>query len=81
MEELALQFLKPPLFREAYADGFGTIFTSVYLPARNQVRYLWRDASWMLEMDAFREQSTEVLFTLNMPSTRRFPADRSQSSS
>ena len=39
-------FLRPPLRREAYRAGFGTLYTAAYRPARGEVTYLWPGTAW-----------------------------------
>lgn len=56
------RFLEAPLFRQSYAKGYGTVFTSVYFPCRGEVRYCWRDASWRLGFDVYREASRHTSF-------------------
>ncbi|MEM7171360.1 MAG: C45 family peptidase [Pseudomonadota bacterium] len=61
-EDLLGLFLKVPLYRTTYGMGYGTLFTSVYCPARGEVRYLWPDGGWHLTFDEFPEQSRTVLY-------------------
>ena len=39
-------FLKPPLYSTAYGRGFGTLYTSVYWPARGIAEYRWPGETW-----------------------------------
>ncbi len=39
-------FLKPPLYSTSYSSGFGTLYTSVYRPARGSVEFHWPGDCW-----------------------------------
>ena len=57
------QFLTPPLFRNSYAMGYGTIFTAAYFPCRGEARYHWKDGSWIQRFDAFKERRRTAVYT------------------
>lgn len=61
-ERLITQFIEPPLFSDAYASGYGTVYTAAYFPGRKECRYLWRDGSLALDFESFRELSHETRF-------------------
>ena len=58
-------FLQPPLFQNAYARGFGTVYTAAYFPARGEARYLWPGHQWSFNFDQFAETTYE--FNLHDP--------------
>jgi len=43
-------FEKPPLYSTAFDRGFGTIYTSVYWPARGEIEYRWPGVIWHHEV-------------------------------
>lgn len=45
------RFLRPPLRRETYRAGFGTLYTAAYRPARGEVTYLWPGTTWRRHFD------------------------------
>ncbi len=44
-------FLKPPLYSTAFDRGFGTLYTSVYWPARGIIEYRWPGETWRHDVD------------------------------
>lgn len=62
LDDFLAGFLEPPLFSDAYARGYGTIFTSVYLPERGAVRYLWPNEQWCFDFRAYREKKRNTRF-------------------
>jgi predicted choloylglycine hydrolase len=63
------EFLEPPLYSTAYADGFGTLYTAVHRPADGAVEYVWPAAArpgaagrivWRQSFAAFEEGSRTV---------------------
>ncbi|MGH6960853.1 MAG: carcinine hydrolase/isopenicillin-N N-acyltransferase family protein, partial [Dongiaceae bacterium] len=51
---LAESFLYPPLFTDAYAKGFGTIYTALYWPRRGEVELRWPGGvAWRQSFDRF----------------------------
>ena len=61
-EILLKRFLQPPLFRDSYALGYGTLFTSVYLPARGEIWYCWLKKKWRFAFGAFRELKQRIIY-------------------
>jgi predicted choloylglycine hydrolase len=59
-------FLEAPLHSTAHEQGFGTIYTAAYEPARGRVRYRWPDTVWEQSFDRF-ETGTR---TMRLPSSR-----------
>ncbi len=39
-------FLKPPLYSTNFSNGFGTLYTSVYWPARQMAEFHWPGDTW-----------------------------------
>lgn len=62
-DDLIGAFLAPPLFRDSYAIGYGTLFTSVYFPLRGEARYIWLDGGWHLRFDDFPELTRQVVYS------------------
>jgi predicted choloylglycine hydrolase len=48
-------FLEPPLRSDAYASGFGTLYTAVHRPADGTIEYRWPADRWRQSFDAFEE--------------------------
>jgi predicted choloylglycine hydrolase len=46
-------FLEPPLFNDAYAQGFGTIYTAAYFPGEGRVEYRWPGTVWEQSFERF----------------------------
>jgi len=46
-------FLEPPLHSTAHEQGFGTIYTAAYFPARGRVEYRWPGTVWEQSFDRF----------------------------
>lgn len=51
--DFAERFLEPPLFRDQYARGSGTLYTAAYSPREGAVELRWRDATVRRGFDAF----------------------------
>jgi predicted choloylglycine hydrolase len=49
---LADAFLRPPLYNQAYAQGFGTLFTAAYRPRSQDLTYSWPGASFTRTFDS-----------------------------
>jgi len=62
MEEVADDFLQPPLYATNYSKGFGTIYTSIYRPAEGAMELRWPRFSWRQSFDDFREEECLVQF-------------------
>lgn len=45
-DQLAEEFLRPPLRSADYANGFGTIYTADYRPDSGEVHYRWPGTTW-----------------------------------
>ena len=59
-DDLIGSFLAPPLYSNAFAKGYGTIYTAVYRPVRSEIEYVWPGARWQLGFDNFAEGSRTV---------------------
>jgi predicted choloylglycine hydrolase len=66
-DDLVGSFLAPPLYSNAFAQGYGTIYTAVYHPARGEVEYLWPSARWALGFDTFEEGSRTIALGSAVP--------------
>ena len=49
---LAAAFLRPPLYSQRYAQGFGTLFTAAYRPRSQELTYSWPGASFTRTFDS-----------------------------
>jgi predicted choloylglycine hydrolase len=56
-------FLEPPLYSEAFSNGFGTIYTAAYFPAEGRAEYRWPGFAWTQPFDAFVEDEHIQTFT------------------
>ena len=62
-EDLVASFLEPPLYANAFAKGYGTLYTAVYRPTSSPgIEYLWPGLSWSLDFGAFAEGERTVHF-------------------
>jgi predicted choloylglycine hydrolase len=52
-ERFVESFLEPPLHNDAYAQGFGTIYTAAYYPAEGRVEYRWPGTVWEQSFERF----------------------------
>jgi predicted choloylglycine hydrolase len=68
-EDLIESFLAPPLYSDAFAQGYGTIYTAVYRPTRSEVEYIWPSTRWKLGFAAFTEESRTVSLGSGIPAT------------
>jgi predicted choloylglycine hydrolase len=50
-------FLRPPLHSNAFASGYGTLYTAVYRPLDRRAEYRWPNGRWDFGFDAFEEGS------------------------
>ena len=53
-------FLKPPLYSTAFAQGFGTLYTSVYRPRLREMEVRWPGTIWPMSMHAFQDSARRV---------------------
>ncbi|MEM9010383.1 MAG: C45 family peptidase [Pseudomonadota bacterium] len=60
-EKFVGAFLKPPLYSLAFDQGFGTLYTAAYSPARGEVSYHWPGRHWR---KSFRDFETDALTIL-----------------
>jgi predicted choloylglycine hydrolase len=60
--DLADAFLRPPLYSQAYADGFGTLYTAVYRSSTGGVELRWPGFAWPFSFAGFEDgEHVEVL--------------------
>jgi predicted choloylglycine hydrolase len=60
-ESLTAAFLEPPLYNQRYAQGFGTVYTAVYRPRRQELTYAWPGESFTRTFDSPDENVTVSL--------------------
>jgi predicted choloylglycine hydrolase len=58
---LAAAFLRPPLYNQKYAQGFGTLFTAAYRPRAQELTYSWPAVSFTRTFDSPDESVTVSL--------------------
>ena len=72
---LVSAFLEPPLFRDSFDSGYGTLYTAAYFPARKEVHYLWKGQCRVCNIVDNSEWSTVIQYsTQDMESTPLWPA-------
>lgn len=59
-EKFINAFLKPPLYSTAFNAGFGTLYTAVYRPRKQQMEIRWPGTVWPLSMKEFVEGGRNV---------------------
>lgn len=62
LDALAELFLAPPLFRRAYRQGSGTLYTLVCRTRLGCVEHRWHDGTWRHSLDDFQEQTRLVRY-------------------
>jgi predicted choloylglycine hydrolase len=50
-DELAAEFLRPPLYSTHFRRAFGTVYTALYRPATGQLELRWPDRLWRRGFD------------------------------
>ena len=60
LDGIISRFLEKPLFNTKYEKGFGTLYTSVYLPQQKKMQLIWPKNSWTQSFDDFTEQKIVV---------------------
>jgi predicted choloylglycine hydrolase len=53
-------FLKPPLYSTAFSAGFGTLYTAVYRPRKQEMEIRWPGTVWPMSMRDFQEGGRRV---------------------
>ena len=61
--DLIAAFARAPLYHTNYPQGFGTLYTAVYRPARQRAEWRWPDAVWSQDLDDFREGQRTVFYS------------------
>lgn len=61
-DDIAEEFLRPPLRSPNYANGFGTLYTADYRPDRGEVHYRWPGTTW-----SRRFASTDAEIRVDVP--------------
>ncbi|WP_424932749.1 C45 family autoproteolytic acyltransferase/hydolase [Amaricoccus macauensis] len=62
-EDLRWHFLRTPLLRKDYANGFGTLFTADYDPVHGALTLAWPGKSWTQSLDHFVEGTREITYS------------------
>jgi len=63
LDAFADRFLLPPLLTTSYANGWGTLYTSVYRPLRGEVQLRWRTRRMVESFDHFRETGFDLKYS------------------
>lgn len=53
--QLLYSFASPPLYSTDYKNGFGTLYSSIYLPKERIIEIRWPDSNWILGFEHFTE--------------------------
>lgn len=54
-EKFTEVFLRPPLYSTAFEEGFGTLYTAAYRPARMRMQLQWPGCMWEHGIDTINE--------------------------
>ena len=54
-------FLRPPLYSTAFGQGFGTLYTAAYRPARGQLDLHWPGSVWHLSLAQFAQGGRSII--------------------
>jgi len=54
--------LQAPVFQDAYAKGYGTLYTAVYSPQDLSATLLWRGEVWQQQIGNFTDGSRTIFF-------------------
>jgi predicted choloylglycine hydrolase len=61
-DAFAAAFLSPPLYSDAYSQGFGTLYTAAYRVGEGRVDFLWPEAApWTQSFAAFTQDTRAQL--------------------
>lgn len=74
LDQLTRAFLTPPVYRATHAGGWGTLYTSRYLPREGAMECLWPDRSWRLGFDDFVEGEQHVRYVVRAAAHPAGPA-------
>lgn len=66
-EAALMRFLDAPLHQSDYANGFGTLFTAAYEPARREMRLVWPGERLHQTLDGFDEGSRSIEYASGAP--------------
>jgi hypothetical protein len=74
-ERVLAAFLAPPLFSTNYAEGFGTVYTTLYRPGERSMALHWRgQPQWKKTIKAFCEDQRTVVYPIDLePTSAMFP--------
>lgn len=75
-DQLLAAFLAPPLFSTNYAEGFGTVYTTLYRPSEHSMALHWRgQPQWKNTIKAFCEDARMVVYPIDLAPTSAAPDD------
>ena len=61
-DDFVTSFLRPPLYSNAFARGYGTLYTAVYRPGERTVDYRWPAERWQFAFDRFDEGRRTIVW-------------------
>jgi predicted choloylglycine hydrolase len=69
-EQVLAAFLAPPLFSTKYAEGFGTVYTTLYRPGERSMALHWKGQhQWEKTITAFCEDQRTVVYPIDFELT------------
>jgi predicted choloylglycine hydrolase len=75
-DQLLVAFLARPLFSTNYAEGFGTVYTTLYRPSEHSMALHWRgQPQWKKTIKAFCEDARMVVYPIDLVPTSAAPDD------
>jgi predicted choloylglycine hydrolase len=60
LDGVVAAMLRPPLYQTAYNRGYGTLYTSVYVPSEHSAELIWPNGRWTQAVNDFHEGSRTV---------------------
>jgi len=64
-DKFVAAFLRPPLYSTAFEQGFGTLYTAEFWPAKKTMILHWPTGSWQLDLNAFDEDRRTVDYAID----------------
>ncbi|HET6565117.1 MAG TPA: C45 family peptidase [Xanthomonadales bacterium] len=61
-ERFLAAFQRPPLYSLNYEQGFGTLYTAVYVPEKRALELRWPGLKWLLPIEGFREGTRTISY-------------------
>jgi hypothetical protein len=77
-ENIAEAFLKPPLFKRQYNEGFGTVYTSVYRPNEGWMELRWPGKKIKQSFGDFQEGNILITYSEKAPAEIPVPREEQE---